>query len=71
MKTLDKCERIFLLKKYMSKYKLDFDDALKLVNAFHDKLKLQRDELRKRKVSDSDIEIKFRKEFEELCRKLE
>jgi len=73
MRTLTKEERQYLLGKYMKNpdNPLDFDDALKKVNAFHDKLKLQRDRLRLKKVPDIDIEIKFKNEFEKLIQSLE
>jgi hypothetical protein len=70
MKTLDKCERQILLRKYMQSG-LDFDDAIKKVNKFHDYLKDMRNKLRKKMVSDLDIETKFRQEFEKLVCSLE
>ena len=70
MKTLDKCERQYLCKKYCQSG-LDFNDAIAKVNKFHDYLKDLRDKLRIKKVSDIDIEIKFRKEFEKLVMSLE
>lgn len=70
MKTLDKCERQILLRKYMQSG-LDFDDAIKKVNKFHDYLKDMRNKLRKKMVSDLDIETKFRQEFEKLVQSLE
>ena len=73
MKTLDKTERQILLRKYMQNPEepLNFEEAIKKVNKFHDYLKDLRNRLRKKKVSDIDIEIKFRKEFEKLVMKLE
>jgi hypothetical protein len=70
MRTLTKEERQYLLGKYM-KSGLDFDIALIKVNKFHDYLKDLRDRLRIKKVSDIDIEIKFKQEFEKLVMSLE
>jgi hypothetical protein len=73
MKTLDKIERNILLRKYMKNPEnpLSFDEAVKKVNKFHDYLKDMRDRLRVKMVSDQDIEIKFRKEFEQLVQSLD
>jgi len=70
MKTLDKCERQYLCKKYCQSG-LDFNDAIAKVNKFHDYLKDLRDKLRIKKVPDNEIQDKFKKEFEELCQSLE
>jgi hypothetical protein len=70
MRTLTKEERQYLLKKYMNSG-LDFDDSVNKVNKFHDYLKDMRDRLREKKISDEDIETKFREEFEKLVMKLE
>ena len=70
MKTLDSIERQVLVNKYC-KSGLTFEESVIKVNKFHDYLKDMRDKLRLKKVSDIDIEIKFRKEFETLCCSLE
>ncbi len=70
MKTLDKTERQVLLRKYMQQG-LTFDKAVIKLNLFHDHLKDLRDKLRLEGKGEKDIEAKFRKEFEELCQKLE
>lgn len=70
MITLSKIERQVLLKKHMNSG-LTFEEALVKVNKFHDYLKDLRDKLRIKKVSDQDIEMRFKQEFEKLVCSLE
>jgi len=72
MKTLDRNERRFLLLKYMKNPEepLNFDNALKKVNNFHDKLRNLRDNLRKKGKSDLEIQKEFKIRFEKLCQEI-
>ncbi len=70
MKTLDKTERRVLLRKYMDTG-LIFDKAIERVNKFHNYLKDLNSELKLQGKSKQDIEQRFRKEFYEMCQKLE
>jgi len=70
MKTISSIERQVLVNKYM-KSGLDFDDAVAKVNLFQDKLRKIAADFKNKNKPDIDIEIKFRKEFEELVQSLE
>jgi hypothetical protein len=70
MKTLDKCERQFLVGKYC-KSGLDFDDAVAKVNLFQDSLRKIAINFKNKGKSEKDIETKFKQEFEKLVRSLE
>jgi len=70
MKTLDKSERKVLLKKYI-KSGLEYEEALKKLNKFHDYLKDMRKKLSAVGKSDQDMEARFKQEFWDLCQKLE
>ncbi len=70
MKTLDKVERQVLIRKYMAN-SLTFEKAVERVNIFHNKLKKMRDKLKLKGKTEEDMNTKFKKEFYELCQRLE
>lgn len=63
--TLD--EKQFLLRKYMKKG-LDFKDAKKKVSENQEFLRDVVKRLKQKKLSDKELNKRFRKEFEKLCR---
>ena len=70
MKTLDGTERRVLLKKYMQSG-LNFYEARDKLDKFHDYLRDLRDELLLAGKNKTDVENKFKMEFEKLCQNLE
>jgi hypothetical protein len=70
MKTLDKTERNYLIFKYQQNG-LSFEDAVKKVNNFHNSLKKLNRDLKQKGHSDKNIQDTFKKEFWNLCQKLE
>jgi len=70
MKTLDRSERQVLLRKYVQSG-LEYKEALKKLNEFHNYLKDMQKKLSVAGKEKKDIEMKFKQEFWDLCQKLE